>query len=32
MKRDVFLYFDYDKKVRAPFDAERLIKGCAPRD
>jgi len=31
--RDVYCYFDNDQKVRAPFDAARLInriRGCAP--
>lgn len=34
-KRDVYVYFDNDVKVRAPFDAwnlERLLRGDAPRD
>ncbi len=28
--RDVFCYFDNDKKVRAPFDARRLLERLAP--
>ena len=28
--RDVFVYFDNDAKVRAPFDAQELIKRVAP--
>ncbi|MGB9434902.1 MAG: hypothetical protein WBQ89_21845, partial [Candidatus Acidiferrum sp.] len=27
--RDVFVYFDNDAKVRAPFDAQELIKRVA---
>jgi uncharacterized protein YecE (DUF72 family) len=30
--RDVFVYFDNDTKVRAPFDAQSLIKRVTPRD
>jgi hypothetical protein len=30
-RRDVFVYFDNDKKVRAPFDAQSLIKKVARR-
>jgi uncharacterized protein YecE (DUF72 family) len=29
--RDVFVYFDNDAKVRAPFDAQELIKRVTPR-
>jgi uncharacterized protein YecE (DUF72 family) len=30
-KRDVYVYFDNDAKVRAPFDARRLAERLAPR-
>ena len=30
-KRDVFVFFDNDAKVRAPYDAERLIEAVARR-
>lgn len=30
--RDVFVYFDNDLKVRAPFDAQELIKRVSPSD